>query len=164
MPLAGVGLGVIALLLGIFTMVKANRVEKVLATQGDEIAKIATIESEMRTATAKTETDMRNLRDGIQNALNQVGTEMGAIRAQVTKMEEQAKARPAPAAATKGGAAPAPTGVRNADGTYTIASGDTLAKVATKFGIRLDSLLAENPGIDPRSLRVGQKVRLPSGR
>lgn len=162
MPLAGVGLGVIALLLGIFTMVKANRVEKALAAQGDEIAKIATIESEMRTATAKTETDMRNLRDGVQNALNQVGTEMGAIRAQVTKMEEQAKARPAPAA--KGGSAAAPTGVRNSDGTYTIASGDTLAKVATKFGIRLDSILAENPGIDPRSLRVGQKVRLPSGR
>ena len=67
---------------------------------------------------------------------------------------------PAPAAA-KGGAAAAPTGVRNADGTYTIAAGDTLAKVAKKFGVSLDSILAENPGIEPSRLRVGQKVRLP---
>lgn len=163
LPLAGTILGVIALLLGIFTMVKANKVEKIVTAQSDEIARIATIEREVRSATAKSDTDMKNLRDGIQNALNQVGTEIGAIRAQVTKIEEQAKARPA-AAAGKGGAAAAPTGVRNADGTYTIAAGDTLVKVAKKFGTSLDSILAENPGVDARSLRVGQKVRIPSGR
>jgi LysM repeat protein len=67
-------------------------------------------------------------------------------------------------AAAKGGAAAAPTGVRNADGTYTIAAGDTLAKVAKKFALRLDDVLAENPGLDPSRLRVGQKIKLPPGR
>jgi LysM repeat protein len=163
MPLAGVILGAIALVLGIFTMVKANKVEKAVRAQGDEIARIGTIEQEVRAASSKSETDMRNLRDGVQNALNQVGTEIGSIRASMAKMEEQMKARPASAANAKGGAAaPAPTGVRNADGTYTIAAGDTLAKVATKFGVRLDSILAENPGIEPSRLRVGQKIRIPA--
>jgi LysM repeat protein len=165
MPLAGVILGAISLVVGIFAMVNANKVKATVAAQADQIARIGTIENEVRAAAAKSETDMRNLRDGVQNALNQVGTEIGSIRGQLTKMDEDMKKRTAAPAAGGGKAgATAPTGVRNADGTYTIAAGDTLAKVATKFGVRLDAILAENPGIDPRSLRVGQKIRLPAGR
>jgi LysM repeat protein len=162
MPLAGVILGVIALLLGIFTMVKANKIEKTVTAHGDEIAKIATIESEVRSATAKSETDMKNLRDGIQNALNQVGTEIGALRTQLTKVEEDMKKRPA--AGGKVGAGPAATGVRNSDGTYTVAAGDTPSKIARKFGTSVDSILAENPGLEPSKLRVGQKIKLPAGK
>ncbi len=164
MPLAGVILGAISLVVGIFAMVNANKVKATVAAQADQIARIGTIENEVRAASAKSETDMRNLRDGVQNALNQVGTEIGSIRGQLTKMDEDMKKRTAaPAPGGKAGAA-APTGVRNADGTYTIAAGDTLAKVATKFGVRLDAILAENPGIEPSRLRVGQKIRLPAGR
>ncbi len=159
MPLAGVILGVIALLLGIFTMVKANKLEKTVAAHGDEIAKIGSIENEVRAAATKTDADMKNLRDGIQNALNQVGTEIGAMKAQITKLEEAAKK--APVANTKGGKA-APTGVRNADGTYTVAAGDTPSKIARKFGVSVDSILAENPGLNPSGLKVGQKIKLPS--
>jgi LysM repeat protein len=43
---------------------------------------------------------------------------------------------------------------------YTIQSGDTLATVATNFGTTVEKLLALNPEIDPRSLRVGQKIRV----
>jgi len=160
MPLAGVILGVIALLLGIFTMVKANKTEKTVASHGDEIAKIGTLENEVRASTTKTEADLKNLRDGIQNALNQVGTEIGSLRTQITKVEESMKK---PAAAAKGGA-PAATGVRNADGTYTVAAGDTPSKIARKFGTSVDAILAENPGLEPNRLRVGQKIRLPAGR
>jgi len=67
------------------------------------------------------------------------------------------------AAAAKGGA-PAATGVRNADGTYTVAAGDTPSKIARKFGTSVDAILAENPGLEPNRLRVGQKIRLPAGR
>lgn len=163
MPLAGVILGAISLVVGIFAMVNANKVKATVAAQADEIARIGTIENTVRDAAAKSETDMRNLRDGVQNALNQVGTEIGAIRTQLTKVEEDMKKKAvAPAGGGKGAAAP--TGVRNADGTYTIAAGDTLAKVAKKFGVSLDAVLAENPGIEPSRLRVGQKVRLPAGR
>lgn len=161
MPLAGVILGVIALLLGIFTMVKANKTEKTVTAQAEEIAKISSLENEVRASSAKTETDLKNLRDGIQNALNQVGTEIGALRDKVTKMEEAAK-KPAPASA-KGGAkgGPAATGVRNADGTYTIAAGDNLSKIARKFGTSVDAIEAENPGVNSNNLKIGQKIRLP---
>lgn len=163
-PILGVILGAIAFLFGIFTYVKANKIEKTLATQGDEIAKIGSIENEVRAATAKSETDMKNLRDGIQNALNQVGNEIGSMRAQITKVEEDMKKKAAPA--PKGGAAaaagPVATGVRNADGTYTVAAGDTPSKIARKFGTSVDAILSENPGLEPSKLRVGQKIRLPA--
>jgi len=163
MPLAGVILGVIALLLGIFTMVKANKIEKTVTAQGDEIAKISSIENEVRAAAAKSETDLKNLREGVQATFNQVGTEIGTMRASLTKIEEDLKKRAAPAVkGGKAGAGPVATGVRNADGTYTVAAGDTLSKIARKFGTSVDSLQAENPGLDSKNLKVGQKVRLPS--
>jgi LysM repeat protein len=43
---------------------------------------------------------------------------------------------------------------------YTIESGDTLETVAAKSGVSVDDLLRLNPGIDPHTLRIGQKVRI----
>jgi LysM repeat protein len=42
-----------------------------------------------------------------------------------------------------------------------VAPGDTLSKIAKKFATKVDSLEAENPGLDPRSLKVGQKIKIP---
>lgn len=165
MPLVGVILGAIAFLVGIYGVVQVNKLKATVTAHGDEIAKIGTIENDVRAATAKSETDMKNLRDGIQNALNQVGTEIGAMRTQLTKVEEDMKKKPV-AAATKGGAGAGPvaTGVKNADGTYTVAAGDTPSKIARKFGTSVDAILSENPGLEPSRLRVGQKIKLPAGR
>lgn len=43
---------------------------------------------------------------------------------------------------------------------YSVRSGDTLGAIAERFGTTVDQLLALNPGIDPRTLRVGQTVRV----
>ncbi|MFZ5494336.1 MAG: LysM peptidoglycan-binding domain-containing protein [Verrucomicrobiota bacterium] len=159
LPLVGVIAGALGLILAIVALVKLTTVQKTVAAHDTEIPKIATIEGDLRAATAKTETDIRGLREGVQNALNQVGTEIGTLRAQVTKVEEAQKAR-ATAPAGKAGA-PVATGVLNADGTYTVAPGDTFSKIARKFSVKMDAIEAENPGIDPRGLKVGQKIRIP---
>ena len=39
--------------------------------------------------------------------------------------------------------------------------GDSLAGIARKFGVKLDTLEAENPGLDPTKLKVGQKIHIP---
>jgi LysM repeat protein len=158
LPLVGVIAGALGLILAIVALVKLSTVQKTVAAHDAEIPKIATIEGDLRAATAKTENDLRGLREGVQNALTQVGTEIGTLRAQITKVEETQKAR---AAAPGGKGAAVATGVLNADGTYTIAAGDTLAKIARKFAVKLDAIEAENPGLDPARLRVGQKIRIP---
>jgi len=45
---------------------------------------------------------------------------------------------------------------------YSIATGDTLSKIAKSFGISLELLLAANPGIQPSQLFVGQTIIIPS--
>jgi LysM repeat protein len=159
LPLVGVIAGALGLILAIVALVKLSTLQKTVAAHDLEIPKIVTIEGDLRAATAKSETDLRGLREGVQNALTQVGTEIGTLRAQITKVEEAQKAKAA-APAGKGGAAAA-TGVLNADGTYTIGSGDTFAKIARKFAVKMDAIEAENPGLDPTKLRVGQKIRIP---
>ncbi len=159
-PLVGVFAAVLALILAIVALVKLSTLQKTVTAQGDEVAKIANIENEVRSAATKTDNDMKNLRDGVQGALNQVGTEIGAIKGQVAKLEEAAK-KPAPAAAGGKGGAPVATGTVDASGNYTVAPGDTLSKIAKKFATRVDAIEAENPGLDPAHLRVGQKVKIP---
>lgn len=49
-----------------------------------------------------------------------------------------------------------------ASGVYVIESGDTLQRVSNTTGISLQAILDANPGIDPRRLRIGQQITLPS--
>lgn len=158
LPLVGVITGGLALVLSIVALVKLSTLQKSVAAHDEAINKIPAIEASISAAAAKTAADITGLRTGIQGALDQVGNEIGTINAKITKIEEAQKAR---AAAPGKGAAAAPTGVLNADGTYSIAPGDTLSKIAKKFATRVDSIEAENPGLDPAKLKVGQKIRIP---
>jgi LysM repeat protein len=45
--------------------------------------------------------------------------------------------------------------------THTVRPGETPGTIARKYGIRVESLLAANPRLDPRKLRVGQILNLP---
>jgi LysM repeat protein len=160
LPLVGVIAGALGLILAIVALVKITTLQKTVAAHELEIPKIVTIEGDLRAATAKSESDLRGLREGVQNALRDIGTALGERDAKIAKLEEAMKAR-AVAPAGKNGAAPAPTGVLNADGTYTIGPGDTFSKIARKFAVKMDAIEAENPGLDPAKLRPGQKIRIP---
>jgi LysM repeat protein len=160
LPLVGVIAGGLALVLSIVALVKLSTLQKTVAAQGDEVAKIATIEAEVRSAAAKSETDIKGIRTGIQGALDQVGAEIGTINGKITKLEESMK-KPAPAAGGKGGAGGVATGTVDANGNYAVAPGDTLSKIAKKFAVRPDAVLAENPGLEPTKLKVGQKIKIP---
>lgn len=44
--------------------------------------------------------------------------------------------------------------------TYTVKSGDSLSLIAEKTGVPVEELVQLNPGVDPQSLRTGQKLKL----
>ena len=46
---------------------------------------------------------------------------------------------------------------------HTVARGETLGGIARKYGITLAQLQQANPGLSPRRIRPGKKLRLPSG-
>lgn len=43
---------------------------------------------------------------------------------------------------------------------YVIESGDTLATIAETYGTSVEELLELNPGVDPTTLSVGQRIRV----
>jgi LysM repeat protein len=45
--------------------------------------------------------------------------------------------------------------------THTVKAGETPVMIARKYGIKLEALMAANPGLDPRRLRVGQALAVP---
>lgn len=52
---------------------------------------------------------------------------------------------------------PKPTGTRS----YRVRKGDVLGRIAGKHGISLGELMAANPGVDPRRLRIGKILTIP---
>ncbi len=62
-------------------------------------------------------------------------------------------------------AAPLPTTAPEAPagGEYVVVKGDSLAKIAKKNGVSLKALTAANPGLNPKKLKIGQKLVLPAG-
>lgn len=64
---------------------------------------------------------------------------------------------------------PTPNPVRfpmemNEDGDYSVQPGDTLALIAARFAVSIDSLIALNNLADPNQLEVGQVLQIPSVR
>lgn len=49
-----------------------------------------------------------------------------------------------------------------ADGTYTVQSGDTLTRIASRTGISIDALKSAN-GLSGTAIRIGQTLKLPDG-
>jgi LysM repeat protein len=43
---------------------------------------------------------------------------------------------------------------------YTIQAGDTFNTIAAEFGTTVEELVVLNPEVDPRSLRIGQRIRV----
>ena len=46
--------------------------------------------------------------------------------------------------------------------THTVKSGDTPTTIARRYSVKVDALMAANPKLDPRRLRVGQIVAVPT--
>ena len=45
--------------------------------------------------------------------------------------------------------------------THTVRSGETPVAIAHKYGVRLEALMAANPSLDARRLKIGQTLKLP---
>ena len=54
-----------------------------------------------------------------------------------------------------------PTSATTSGRTHPVKGGETVAAIARQHGLKLSNLLAANPGLDPRRLRIGQALNLP---
>ena len=156
LPVAGVIIGVIALLLSIIAFVKVNTANGKIAVHDE---KLTTLDTQVSTASASAEqakTDIRKLTSQTQDAVTQLSTMITEAGGRITKIEEAQKAKAV--APTKGKSGePAVAG----PGEYVVKKGDTGASIARASGVSLTDLKAVNPDVNWNKLAVGQKVKLP---
>lgn len=105
--------------------------------------------------------------------------ELASLRAQLTAARQAAaavpdagaRARPAGGSVQPGAAssppmasspAPSPAAASRPPRQHTVRQGETLAAIARQYGVSLEAVLAANPRVNPKRLRVGQTVVVPS--
>ena len=124
---------------------------------------------------SKKETEqVESLVNQTQSAFIQVGREVGATRTQVSKNAEKITeiingfkapvAQPIARAKSKPKSISQTINGSSKTREHVITSGDTFAKLATKYNISIDAILATNPDVDPRRLQIGQKIIIPASK
>ena len=161
LPVAGVVVGVLALVLSGVALINISKAKKELGAQIEQqVSKIDEAEGKAANAVSaadKATSSVNKLASDTQAAFTQVAQEIGNIRGEITKVQESAKA---PVKAGKAGASKEPA-VAGPD-EYVIKGGDTFAKIARAHGATLADIQAVNPGVDSSKLKVGQKIKLPA--
>lgn len=160
LPVAGVIVGVLALVLAGVALAKVSSTSKTVAAHTEQLTRMDTLESEVRTAATasdKAGSAVSALQRSTQDAFNAVSLELGNVKGEITKLQESAKA---PRAAAAKGAAAGGAAVAGA-GEYVVKAGDTGAKIARANNVSLPDLIAVNPGVNWSKLKVGDKVKLP---
>lgn len=160
LPIAGVLVGVLALLLSGVALVKLSSANRAIDGLKESMTKLDAVEAEARSATnaaeqAKSAADNANrgissLQSSSNQAFQSVAVELGNLKAEIEKIH-------APKAAAKGDKAPAVAG----EGEYVVKAGDTGMKIAKANGVSIEDLKSVNPGVNWSGLKVGQKVKLP---
>jgi spore coat assembly protein SafA len=79
------------------------------------------------------------------------------------KQDPGGVAGPTPTPSSEATATPEPTAVpAPTPQVYTVAKGDTMSKIAKKFGVTVEELLAANPQIkNPDKIKIGDKITIP---
>jgi len=158
LPVAGVIVGLLALVLSAVALVKVSSAGKRLDDQDAKVAKIDSLESQLgtlSTASDKAAKDIISLTHSTQDAFNTMSQMMGDANGKITKLEEGSKR---PAAGPKGG--PKEPVVAGPD-EYVVKGGDTFSKIAKAHGCTAADIAAVNPGVSSSSLKIGQKIKLP---
>lgn len=176
--------GVIGLILGIVAFQKSSQLDVIsdIKDANSTISEsVAGLQEEMSGISKKysTKAHLTEFANSTQGAFNQITEQLTKIRTQsradtikISELESRLGGAPVRTASSSSTTAPAastttasttvtPSTVPPGGTEYLIQGGDTLGKVAKNFGISLDKLLSANPGVQPRYLRVGQRLVIP---
>jgi LysM repeat protein len=166
LPVAGVVIGVIALLLSGAALIKLSTANHQIADLKDSLTKVDALEGEVRNATTSAEQAKAaadSAARGVSSLQSSANTAFSSVAEQITALRTDFDKSHAPKVA---GGAKGEKGERAAppvagDGEYIVKSGDTGVKIAKANGVTVADLKAVNTGINWSGLKVGQKIKLP---
>ena len=175
----GLGIGTVALVLGIFAMKKSGDISE---SMSDKIEKAAALSLEIKKLSDRTDAlalQIEDMKSGDDNRVeklakqtNDVVIKLNSMIAKnreaindLNKAVEKLASRPAPSRASSQSAQT--TGDQQTQAStgdekiHIIQSGDTFAKIAIKYKTTVDALIRANPDLRPSRLMIGQKVVIP---
>ena len=176
----GLGIGTVALVLGIFAMKKSGDISE---SMSDKIEKAAALSLEIKKLSDRTDALALQIEDMKSGDGNRVGNLARQTNEAVIKLNsmivknrdaikdlnkavEKLASRPAPSrtssqsAQTSQGVQPAQTGDQQTQAStgdekiHIIQSGDTFAKIAIKYKTTVDALIRANPDLRPTQLMI----------
>jgi len=121
-----------------------------VVAKGETLAKIAKANGVTAAALAKA--------NAVDPAKLKVGQKLKIPEAAGTGTDTKAAKASTPAKAVMAAAAKQES---SPAGSYTVAAGDTLAKIAKKFGTKAETLAKLNSINDPKKLKIGMKIQVP---
>ena len=180
----GLGIGTVALVLGIFAMKKSGDISE---SMSDKIEKAAALSLEIKKLSDRTDAlalQIEDMKSGDDNRVeklakqtNDVVIKLNSMIAKnreaindLNKAVEKLASRPAPSRTSSQSAQTAQGAQSDAqqtqastgdEKTHIIQSGDTFAKIAIKYKTTVDALIRANPDLRPTQLMIGQKVVIP---
>lgn len=180
----GLGIGTVALVLGIFAMKKSGDISE---SMSDKIEKAAALSLEIKKLSDRTDAlalQIEDMKSGDDNRVeklakqtNDVVIKLNSMIAKnreaindLNKAVEKLANRPAPSRASSQSVQTAQGAQSDAQQTqastgdekiHIIQSGDTFAKIAIKYKTTVDALIRANPDLRPTQLMIGQKVVIP---
>lgn len=180
----GLGIGTVALVLGIFAMKKSGDISE---SMSDKIEKAAALSLEIKKLSDRTDAlalQIEDMKSGDDNRVeklakqtNDVVIKLNSMIAKnreaindLNKAVEKLASRPASSRASSQSAQTAQGAQSDAqqtqastggEKTHIIQSGDTFAKIAIKYKTTVDALIRANPDLRPTQLMIGQKVVIP---
>jgi LysM repeat protein len=121
---------------------------------------VAAVKKRMETdlgVAAQVEGDLSLTKTGIQAAFSSLRNDVVSLREQLSNSMARATSPVEPAGVKKG----ADEQPLDPNGTYhTIRPGDFLGRVAHQYHTTVAAIEALNPGLDPKHVKLGQKVRV----
>jgi LysM repeat protein len=158
LPVAGVIVGVLALIIGGYAAISLSKVNRTLAAQADKVARIDDLASQIASVSAasdKAAANIQSVATQTQTAITTIAGDLGTIHEQLKHMEDMHAAHTPAKGAVKG--EPAVAG----PGEYIVKSGDSGSKIARANECTLADLEAVNPTVTWTHLKVGEKLKLP---
>ena len=169
LPVGALIASLVALVFAIVAFAKVNSAQKDLAAQGEQIAKVSTIETTAQTAQATAERaqgvadkagrDAASALRNIESVARQTEEGFKHVVSQIETVRTSVASAPkGSSSGSASGSGPAPVA---GPGEYLVKSGDTGSSIARANNTTVAALEAVNPGIDWRRLKIGQAIKLP---
>jgi len=181
----GLGLGVIAIALGIFAMFKvgatsANMNEKIekaaalaldikkMSDRIDSLAlQIENIKSDDKTRNDTIIAQVNEELKKVYAAVDDTRSSVSENRKAIEEIAKRSTSRKAPAAETaqapaaESAAADQPAAASAGGKTHKIQGGDTFGKLAKKYNVTVEAIIKANPDVNPSRLKIGQEIAIP---